>query len=590
MAAASVTFILSIVLGGSVPRLMPLHEFHNNGRAGWSSPDADGESLWHHLPRGRPIDRGTIFKVSSDGTLTTLVNFAGTDGAFPKAGLIAGGDGNFYGTTSRGGTDDAFSLGAGTIFKVTPQGSLTMVSNFNSLGEGRPENPVAPLFLASDGKFYGTSELGGSEGSGTVFRFDAATGEVTVLVNFDGTNGAHPRAGLIEVGSDLYGTTQGNFEADGTVFRLTKAGAMTVLRRFVPVNAVETGPTAELVLAGDGKLYGTTFYGGTGNSGSVFRLNPDGTGFAVLHSFIGTESDGVNPQAGLALGGDGALYGATSDGQGLSPGTLFRMTTAGEYSLVGRPPRNTPGGGVAFAAGPQASLVLAPNGGLYGCTARSGLNDLGQIFALSLPNAITSVASFSYPGGSQLDSALTPDASGNLYGVARHGGRFGGGTAFRVAPDGMVTTLAEFGPGQGIGLFPIWHPTGAADGNFYGTTSADDEGNFAGGGAFRLTPDGQRQLRRRAGDAARGCGAAHPRPRRATLRHRHARRHGCVLPDRHEWRGGAAHLSAFRAQLLQPGPGAARRLLRRHPFRRRKQPRHHLPDHTGRPAHHAGGF
>jgi uncharacterized repeat protein (TIGR03803 family) len=273
---------------------------------------------------------GSVLKVTPGGGLTTLYTFCGqlpcADGEFPSA-LIQAVDGNFYGTTGGGGAGQA-----GTVFKLTPEGVLTTLYSFcaqpNCIdGVG----PAAALLQAADGDFYGTTEYGGrgtggrNPGYGTVFRITPA-GTLTTLVAFDGMNGAQPTGSLIQ-GSDgsLYGTTHigGNtcdpyISGAGTVFKLSSDAKLKTLHSFDCSDGA--GPAAGLIQATDGNFYGTTEAGGQSKNapfggGTVFKITADGV-LTVLHTFC-TEpncTDGVDPVAGLVQGTDGIFYGSSQGG------------------------------------------------------------------------------------------------------------------------------------------------------------------------------------------------------------------------------------------------------------------------------------
>ena len=159
---------------------------------------------------------GTVFKISLGGKLTTLYNFCSlsgcTDGEAPLAGLVQGTDGNFYGTATQGGTN-----GYGTVFSITPSGTLTTLYSFGPYG-----SPEATLVLATDGNFYGTTASGGTEGDGTIFNI-TPSGEETTLHTFDGTDGVFPAAALVQdTNGTFYGTAPlGGANSDGTVFSLS---------------------------------------------------------------------------------------------------------------------------------------------------------------------------------------------------------------------------------------------------------------------------------------------------------------------------------------------------------------------------------
>jgi uncharacterized repeat protein (TIGR03803 family) len=261
---------------------------------------------------GRNAD-GTIFKVTPGGALTTLYGFPAS-GTFPYDALIQGADGNFYGTTYLGGP-----LSYGTVFKITPKGTLTNLYYF--LGGPDGANPYDGLVQGSDGSFYGTASSGGAFNGGTVFRV-TPEGSLTTLYSFcaqsDCADGMNPEGGLVE-GQDgnFYGTTYGEPGIFGTVFKITPTGALTTLHTFNGDDG--NSPTAGLVQATDGNFYGTTAFNGTSPAcriflfgcGTVFEITPGGT-LTTLHNFDG--SDGSFIYGGLVQATDGNFYGTTAAG------------------------------------------------------------------------------------------------------------------------------------------------------------------------------------------------------------------------------------------------------------------------------------
>jgi uncharacterized repeat protein (TIGR03803 family) len=270
---------------------------------------------------GGTYANGTVFRISPSGSYTSLYSFGSqpNDGQNPNP-LVQGSDGNFYGTTLGGGT-----AGDGILFRISPGGSETILYSFvGSPADGAV--PFAGLVQAIDGNFYGTTYLGGTNdvvfgGDGTVFRI-SPSGNYTNLYSFGSspTDGENPFAALVQ-GSDgnLYGTTDagGGGGMNGTVFRISTSGSYTSLYSFGSQPNDGQNPNA-LVQGSDGNLYGTASLGGTstncGNGcGIVFRISPSGM-LTNLHSLSGYPNDGANPKGGLVQGSDGNFYGTTEAG------------------------------------------------------------------------------------------------------------------------------------------------------------------------------------------------------------------------------------------------------------------------------------
>jgi len=328
--------------------------------------------------------KGTVFKVTPGGTLTTLYSFCEQmgcpDGYYPE-GLVQGTDGNFYGITEHGGGSSNCNSGCGTVFKITPAGTLTTLHSFDRT-DG--QDPEGGLVQGTDGNFYGTTYFGGAESNGTVFNITPA-GTLTTLYSFGdqgGPGGALPQAGLVQ-GTDgnFYGTTYSGgtgYHPYGTVFSITPGGTLTTLYSFCAQKGCPDGyyPMAGLVQSTDGNFYGTTNTGGAHNDGTVFEMTPSGT-LTTLYSFCSQNNcaDGDFPMAGLIQASDGNFYGTTENGEGA--GTVFQITSAGTLTTLHR-----------FAgsdgANPEAGLVQAPDGSLYGTTDAGGANNYGTVFSVTL--------------------------------------------------------------------------------------------------------------------------------------------------------------------------------------------------------------
>ena len=267
---------------------------------------------------GGTSGNGSIFKLTQSGVFTVLYSFTGkSDGAFPN-GVIADAQGNFYGTTNLGGAS-----GQGTVFKFTPGHGVTTLYAFTGGSDGG-EPFDAALYRDSQGNLFGTTMFdGGKISLGVVFKV-TPQGTETVLHTFlGGSDGAHPKGSLISDGKgNLYGTTSsGEGLHGGTVFRITTAGVLTELHTFLGSDGYS--PNAGLAMDAQGDLFGTTFSGGLSNSGVVFEIDAEGIE-TVLHDFSGG-SDGATPYAGLIIDQQGNLYGTTGFGGTFNQGTVFEV-------------------------------------------------------------------------------------------------------------------------------------------------------------------------------------------------------------------------------------------------------------------------
>jgi uncharacterized repeat protein (TIGR03803 family) len=353
--------------------------------------------------------------ISSPAQFTTLVSFTGPNGDGPfQENLVQGVDGNLYGTTTYGGTHND-----GTIFKMTPGGTLTTIYNFANTPDGA--NPYTGLVLGSDGKFYGTTAEGGASGLGTVFSLTQG-GTLTILHNFSGMDGEIPYGALVEgVDGAYYGTTQ----AGGDI----------------------------------GSGYGT-----------VFKITPGGT-FTSLHSFNDT-TDGYEPLAGLVLTSTGQFYGTTSGGPGTGFGTVFKISSTGAYTLLH-----------SFIDSdgwePEGVLLEATSGKLYGTTLRGGAEGLGEVFTITLGGTFDLLHSFAtVTEGYEPVAGLIQATDGNFYGTTFGGGSFGEGSIFEMTSAGTPTTLHSFSGGDGgtDGNEPFGGLVQHTSGVFFGTTGGVSSG------------------------------------------------------------------------------------------------------------------
>jgi uncharacterized repeat protein (TIGR03803 family) len=366
----------------SAQTVTTLHSFNGSDGLSPDAPLAQGSdgNFYGTTALGGTNSKGTAFKINATGTLTTLHSFSGfpLDGAVPIAGLVQDNLGIFHGTTASGGM-----FYQGTLFGMTASGLTVVLHSFNSfLGEGAV--PTAGLVRGTDGSFYGTTVSGGDNYKGTVFKI-TALGTFSTLHSFSGSpsDGAVPGAGLVQ-GTDgnFYGTTTaGGEHFQGTVFRITPAGTLTVLHSFSGYPTEGAAPTAGLVRGTDGNFYGTTASGGAHFQGAVFKIDAAGT-LTTLHSFSGPPSEGAVPIAGLVQGTDGNFYGTTVSGGAHYLGTLYRSTPAGALTVL-----HSFSGSPSEGAAPIAGLVQGTDGNFYGTTALGGANSEGTVFKLSSSSA-----------------------------------------------------------------------------------------------------------------------------------------------------------------------------------------------------------
>lgn len=389
-----------------------------------------GNTLYGTTREGGAARIGTAFRINEDGSGYGLIhhfNFSGYDGYYPLA-LVQGSDEGIYGVTQTGGTN-----ADGTLFKINPDGSgYTLLHHFD-FGTGRVPNG---LIQGRDGVLYGTTFQGGTNDGGTLYAINADSSAYTLLHVF-GTNsmqGMNPSDAPLEANDGaLYGTTHnGGSNSVGTVFRVTKQGDnCAVLHQFASGTGDGYGPYAGLLEGSDLALYGVTYSGGAYQYGTVFRITTNGGAYQILHGF-GSGSDGSSPVGGLIKGSDGMLYGTTFFGGAHQCGTVFKIANNGGAYLVLHEFTGT----TAYSANPAARLVEGPDGALYGTAWHGGDDNTGMIFKLSKDGSgYTQVHSFAIPPAAyQPDSGLVAARDGALYGSTLYGGDLGLGTLFRLWP------------------------------------------------------------------------------------------------------------------------------------------------------------
>ncbi|HEV2381130.1 MAG TPA: choice-of-anchor tandem repeat GloVer-containing protein [Terriglobia bacterium] len=393
MMVAAMLMMLAATIAAPAQTFTTLVNFNTtNGRNPYYASLVQGTdgNLYGTVPDGGEFKWGTVFRLSPAGTLTTLYNFCSqtncTDGAGPS-GLVLGTDGSFYGTTGLGGAsaNGGNGSGWGTVFKITSTGRLTTLYSFcGQVGCNDGQGPAAALVQGMDGSFYGTTFYGGLSGNGTVFRITPG-GTLTTLYNFNEyPDGGQPLGSLVQAPNGiLYGTTNaGGLNGDGTVYSITSQGALTTIHSFDYSDgwAVNDG----LILASDGNFYGTTTGGGSSSAcqdgcGTVFKITASGK-LTTLHNF--DSIDGAEPIGGLVQATDGDFYGTTgTGGTGYACpyqcGTVFEITRSGTLTTL-HSFDSTDG------ATPYDALFQATNGSFYGTTLVGGTSQGGTIFAVSV--------------------------------------------------------------------------------------------------------------------------------------------------------------------------------------------------------------
>jgi uncharacterized repeat protein (TIGR03803 family) len=291
-----------------------------------------GDGVFYGTTFGGGVSNcGTVYRITASGTLVSLAAFANTDGAGPTEVMTRAEDGSFYGTTDYGGAHTNFTSGGfgyGVVFRVTTNGTLTTPVMFHGTNGANPRG----LIRGRDGSFYGTTAWGGDTsrlplGFGTVFKL-APDGTFTNLYLFSGFgDGGFVYAGLVQ-GEDgtLYGATFGGGLGFGTLFQISTNGQFASLYSFTG-GGDGANPAGTMLFGPDGKLYGTTYTRGANGFGTAFQFDPKGTGVTLV-SFTGMAGNypGANPSSRLLVGNDGNLYGVTPNGGSYNAGTLFRIS------------------------------------------------------------------------------------------------------------------------------------------------------------------------------------------------------------------------------------------------------------------------
>jgi uncharacterized repeat protein (TIGR03803 family) len=551
--------IFKITPGGILTSLL---SFANTNGA-WPSAGLvqdTGGNFYGTTAAGGAYGAGTVFKLAADGAFTSLYSFSGgDDGSNCAGGLLLASDGNLYGATVGGGL-----YGLGTVFRITSDGTLATLVQFDGY---QGANPEGTLIQGADGRLYGTTQNGGANGLGAIFRLSidsplqitrqpqpqqAFAGDtVTFSVATFGSqpvsyqwlkNGTNLSDGGNLSGSNTRALALTNLGvADAAMYSVVISNAYgAVTSATAPLEVISSppyvisGPEAQTVLAGstvafsveasgDGPLSfqwqenGTNLRDGGKLSGSatptltlasvtaanagaysvivsnaldvlsspsavltVLPVNPPGTSLTFPHLLSGGTGP-FNPYAGLIQGTDGNFYGTTLNGGSGLYGAAFKLYTLGEVLSLHSFTDGVDG------ATPFAGLTQAGDGNFYGASLKGAGPSLGTLFRMTPTGALTPLYSFggSDDGGNPLAS-LVQGSDGNLYGTASTGGSNGVGTVFSLSTNGLFTPLWSFNTTNGSS--PAGSLVQGSDGNLYGTTSAGGTQDL--GTVFSLSTNG----------------------------------------------------------------------------------------------------
>jgi uncharacterized repeat protein (TIGR03803 family) len=402
----------------------------------------------------RSSETPTVLYTFTAPVLTNAPPVTNSDGIAPASRMVLASDGNLYGTTLHGGAN-----GAGSIFRMTLTGSFSNIYSFpaatNSSGEVVYDLAPNDLTQGTNGNFYGTTGRGGSNFTGTIFEISPSGSFATLhtfaaeITNSSGrvtsADGATPTGALAQ-GNDgnFYGTTRyGGANGTGTIFQTTPGGAFTSLYSFpkTVAGAPTTNATVPnaLVLGANGAFYGTTQEGGVDDAGTFFTFTTTG-GFVQIYSFDGQSASNnpITPNSALVQGANGYFYGTSAYGGSQGGGAIFQITNIGTgvVTLLHSFPQ--------LDAGVGAALTLGADGNVYGTTAANGLNGEGTLFRMT-PAGGVGVFSFGAldtnsdnAGGANPSAALTADSVGNLYGTCAAGGTNGSGVLFQISDTNFI--------------------------------------------------------------------------------------------------------------------------------------------------------
>ncbi len=460
-----------------------------------------GGQLWGTTSSGGVGGHGTIFKLNPANLLfTSVLDFTGVAGArrgrSPEGTLVHDGAGNLLGTTAEGG-----GSGQGSLFSLnTATSELTTLLDFTGAAGAVPgSRPTAALRAGEAGIWWGTTSAGGAGGFGTIFRYSVAGGGFSSVAQFTGAAGAvpgrFPKVALAPDGAgSFWGTTNaGGANNYGTIFKInSNTLVFSSLVQFTGVDGLMSGstPYGALVMDQAGSFRGVTTDGGSSRLGTIYTINATTGAFQSVLNFVKTQgaTAASNPGTGLIAGPDGLLWGTSENGGEANAGTLFTVN-----SVTGATSNVLIFTGIAGAvpgANPAAELLSDKLGNMWGTTAAGGVSNFGIVFKINAETKVfTLIFEFTGPNGRNPSGRLVLDESGVLWGTTSEGGSEQGGTIFKINPvTGVLTTMVNFTGTSGafLGDGPSTGLTADGTGFFWGTTYEGGDSNL--GTIFKIKP------------------------------------------------------------------------------------------------------
>ena len=441
----SLVMPFSVSTSSSAQTVTNIYSFTGNNSSAYpfSTPAQGRDGRLYITTSGTTSGYGSILAVSTDGKAVLFHVFDDIHGSGPLGGLMLSTDGNFYGTTAYGG-----SANAGVLFRISKSGKYSVLHEFASGADG--QNPFSPPVEASDGNLYGTT-LGSARVGSTLYKYSPSTG-YSVLREFYKNQGHLIGSSPIQaIDGNLYMTANnGGTNRCGAILKLALSGDLLASYSFA-CGAGGANPNGQLLQASDGNFYGTTQAGGTAGQGTVYKLDQSGT-ISVLYSFLGSPTDGSDPDSGLAQATDGNLYGTTVAGGSATQGTLFQISTTGVYARLFE-------FGDTAGQYPYGGPMQDTNGLIYGTVYQGGTDNFGAVYSLDM--GLGPLISFVRPSAKVGEAAqilgqgLSGTTSVTFNGVAA--------SSFSVVSDTYMTAVVP--SGATTGPVVVTTPTGPLTSN-----------------------------------------------------------------------------------------------------------------------------